>query len=94
MTLAVSNDLCPLLTTLSKIDSKNEDNSFGNLITVSFLMKTILNVSRICRNCNKLIKRQSCHHIETSQLIIDWFYMMATLAFNELIQMKNSFRTL
>ena len=37
----------------------------------------------------ELIKRQSCHHIETSQLIcsanqMTGFYMMATLAFNEL----------
>ena len=36
-----------------------------------------------------LIKRQSCHHIETSQLIcivnqLTGFYTMATLAFNEL----------
>ena len=36
-----------------------------------------------------LIKRQSCHHTETSQLICSanqftGFYMMATLAFNEL----------
>ena len=43
-------------------------------------------------NCAKepqLIKRQSCHHIETSQLSckanqLTGFYMMATLAFNEL----------
>ena len=37
-----------------------------------------------------IIKRQSCHHIETSQLIcptnqLTGFYLMATLAFNELI---------
>ena len=37
----------------------------------------------------QLIKRQSCHHIETSQLIcsanrLTGFYMIATLAFNEL----------
>ena len=37
---------------------------------------------------NLLIKRQSCHHIETSRLIcrayqLNRFYMMATLAFNE-----------
>ena len=31
---------------------------------------------------SELIKRQSCDHIETSQLT--GFYMMATLAFNEL----------
>ena len=36
------------------------------------------------------MKRQSCHHIETSQMIcsenqLTGFYMMATLAFNELI---------
>ena len=36
-----------------------------------------------------LIKRQSCHHIKTSQLIcranqLTGFYMIATLAFNEL----------
>ena len=36
-----------------------------------------------------LIKRQSCYHIETSQLIcsanqLTGFYMMATLVFNEL----------
>ena len=39
---------------------------------------------------NQLIKRQSCHHTETSQLIcyanhLTGFYMMATLAFNELM---------
>ena len=38
----------------------------------------------------ELIKRQSCRHIETSQLIcranqLTSFYMMATLAFNELM---------
>ena len=38
---------------------------------------------------HKLIKRQNCHHIETSQLIcktnqLTGFYMMATLKFNEL----------
>ena len=37
----------------------------------------------------QLIKRQSCYHTETSQLIcrvnqLTGFYMMATLAFNEL----------
>ena len=37
----------------------------------------------------KLIKCQSCHHIETNQLIcranqLGGFFMMATLAFNEL----------
>ena len=37
-----------------------------------------------------LVKRQSCHHIETTQLIcsanqLTGFYMMVTLAFNELI---------
>ena len=37
-----------------------------------------------------LIRRQSCHHIETSQLIckanqLTGFYMMATYAFNELM---------
>ena len=34
---------------------------------------------------SELIKRQSCHHIEANQLTR--FYMMATLAFNELILM-------
>ena len=38
---------------------------------------------------NELIKRQSCHHIETSQLICTanqstGVYMMATVAFTEL----------
>ena len=38
----------------------------------------------------KLIKCQGCHHIEPSQLIcrvnqLTGFYMMATLAFNELM---------
>ena len=38
---------------------------------------------------NELIKRQSCHHIETSQLIctanqLTGVYMMATVAFTEL----------
>ena len=37
----------------------------------------------------KLIKRQNCHHIQISQLIcsanqLTGFYMMTTLAFNEL----------
>ena len=40
-------------------------------------------------SCSYFIKRQSCHHIETSQLICSanqliGFYMMATLAFNDL----------
>ena len=38
---------------------------------------------------SQLIKRQSCHHIEISQLIgranqLTGLYMIATLAFNEL----------
>ena len=42
-----------------------------------------------------LIKRQSCHHIETCQLIcrenrLAAFYMMATLAFNELNRLQNA----
>ena len=42
----------------------------------------------------KLIKHQSCHHIETSQLIcspnhLTGFYMMATSAFNELRVLSN-----
>ena len=37
-----------------------------------------------------LIKRKNCHHIETSQLIcspnqLTGFYMIATMAFNDLI---------
>ena len=37
-----------------------------------------------------LIKRQSYHHIETSQANqIDWFLYMATLAFNEFITQRN-----
>ena len=43
------------------------------------------------RLLNSLNKRQSCHHIETSQLIcsanqLTVVYMMATLALNELMQ--------
>ena len=43
----------------------------------------------------KLIKRLSCHPIETSQLIckanqLSGIYMMATWAFNELIKMNLS----
>ena len=39
------------------------------------------------------LKRQSCHHIENSQLIcrtnqLTGFYMMATLAFNKLIHVS------
>ena len=39
------------------------------------------------------IKRQSCHHIETSQLIcranqLTGFYMMTTLSFNKLNNLK------
>ena len=46
----------------------------------------------------QLIKRQSCYHIETSQLIcsancLTGFYMMATLVFNELME-EYSFRCL
>ena len=42
---------------------------------------------------HSLIKRQSCHHIETSQLIcpanqLTGFYMTTTLVFNELISVK------
>ena len=45
------------------------------------------------------IKRQHCYHIETSQLIsranqLTGFYMMATLAFNELICDKTSAHSL
>ena len=41
-----------------------------------------------------LIKRQSCHHIETSQLTcsanqLTGFYMMTTLGFNELIWIRH-----
>ena len=41
------------------------------------------------KNVHQRIKRQSCHYIETSQLILranqsTGFYVMATLAFNEL----------
>ena len=37
-----------------------------------------------------LIKRQSYHHIGTSQANqIDWFLYMATLAFNEFITQRN-----
>ena len=44
----------------------------------------------VCRSYIKLIKRQSCYHIETSQLIcrvnqLTGFYMMVTVVFNELI---------
>ena len=42
------------------------------------------------KDASYLIKRQSYHHIETSQSIsstnqLTGFYMMATVAFNELI---------
>ena len=45
--------------------------------------------SEITKIGNLLMKRQSCHHIETSQLIcsanqLTGLYMMTTLAFNEL----------
>ena len=46
----------------------------------------------LCQNyLNWIIKHQSCHHIETSQLIcrinqLTGFYRMATLGFNELKQ--------
>ena len=69
----------------------------------SFIMRfTILylvnweNVVKIPKNhCSpfgtfQLIKRQSCHHVETNQLIcianqLPGFYMKATFAFNELM---------
>ena len=40
----------------------------------------------------QLVKRQSCHHTETSQLICraNQFYIMATLAFNELSHLNIS----
>ena len=64
-----------------------------------FRRKFFLKVSSFKRvpghlvNFLKLNKSQSCYHIETSQLIcptnqVTGFYMMATLAFNEL---KESF---
>ena len=45
--------------------------------------------SEITKIGNLLMKRQSCHHIETSQLIcsinqLTGFFMMATLTFNKL----------
>ena len=53
------------------------------------LRKQIFHTKNIW-NFDELTKCQSCHHIETSQLIysanqLTGFYMMATLAFNELI---------
>ena len=46
--------------------------------------------SFFCFETPKLIKRQSCHHIEIGQLIykanqLSGFYMIATLALNDLI---------
>ena len=43
----------------------------------------------------QLIKHQSCHHIETTQLIcsanhLTDFYMVTTLTFNELIMYSNA----
>ena len=48
-------------------------------------------------NGDQLIKRQSCYHIENSQLIcranqLTGFYMMTILAFNELIFAELNFR--
>ena len=48
---------------------------------------------------SELIKCQSCHHIETNQLIcsanqLTGFYMMETLAFNGLICSKLTIRTI
>ena len=45
----------------------------------------ISNAPKVCQ----LIKRQICHHLETSQLIcrtnqLTGFYRMATVGFNEL----------
>ena len=57
---------------------------FGDKVIERFLLTSHTEHSN-------LIKRQSCNHIETSQLVcsanqLTGFYMMATLAFNELIQ--------
>ena len=44
----------------------------------------------------ELIKSQSCHHIETSQLIdlqSSGFYMTRTLAFNELATTSRQFKS-
>ena len=47
------------------------------------------------KRSNWLIKRESCHHIETSQLIkanqLTGFYMMVTLAVNELMANQCNF---
>ena len=50
-----------------------------------------------CSKLTELIKGQSCHHRETSQWIcsgnqLTGFYMMTTLAFNELIKYRNALR--
>ena len=57
---------------------------------------TRFNISLAIKRCrdNKLVKRHSCHHIETSQLTcsanqLTGFYMMVTLVFNELIMILN-----
>ena len=50
----------------------------------------LIRLRSVLLNAKFAIKRESCHHIESSQLIcrasqLIGFYMMATLAFNELI---------
>ena len=57
-------------------------------ITWSILLSSV--TSFFCFETSKLIKRQSCHHIEISQLIykanqLSGFYMIVILAFNDLI---------
>ena len=54
----------------------------------TFLCKTSTLSTKKTIHLNELIKLQSCHHIETSQLIcranqLSGFCMMATLVFNE-----------
>ena len=66
-----------------------------SLFTVKAVLDVLLNLllsfEKFCffTVLNYFIKRQSCHHIETSQLIcsanqLTGFNMMLTLAFNEL----------
>ena len=57
--------------------------------SVSVYEFNFLNTAQKIKISINSFKRQSCHHIETSQLVcranqLTGFYMMATLAFNEL----------
>ena len=83
-------NICTVLTLLLTGGDIITEASFWLLGSIS--LKCLFGVDLVTDGSisSYLIKHQSCHHIETSQLIwsanqFTGFYMMATLAFNDLI---------